>query len=115
MSKINVHTYLLPFHYGNEGEFEHRKNNNTNAFVTENDFKEYCNIIDKIIEMKSNGYLVDNSEDFLEQSKEYIMKLNWKCNGLSEIRVDADGKMVCCCDKKGTVNKKYSIFDSVYQ
>lgn len=111
MTKNNVHTYLLPFHYGNEGKFEHRKNNNKYAFVSETDFANYCLTIDKIIKMKKDGFLIDNSFDFLAQSKKYIMNLDWKCNGLSEIRIDADGQMVCCCDKKGEVNKKYSIFD----
>ena len=37
--------------------------------------------------------------------------LDWKCNGLSELRIDSDGRMVCCCDYVGKVNELYSIFD----
>ena len=30
---------------------------------------------------------------------------------MSELRIDSEGKMVCCCDKIGDVNTKYTIFD----
>ena len=39
------------------------------------------------------------------------MSLDWKCEGLSELRVDSDGKMVCCCDNVGKVNENFTIFD----
>ena len=111
MSSKNIYIYFLPFHYGGKDNFEHRKNIDSFAFTTEDDIELYGKYIDKIITMKKNGFLIDNSIDFLEMTKKHIKKLDWKCNGLSEIRIDSDGKMVCCCDKKGNVNKKYSIFD----
>ena len=61
--------------------------------------------------MKKSGDKIKNSIDFLEASKKHIMNLDWKCNGLSELRIDSDGKLVCCCDKIGEVNKKFTIFD----
>ena len=111
MTARNVYVYFLPFHHSNEGKFEHRKDNQLNAFVTEEDIKLYETTIDKIITMKENGFLISNSIEFLKFSKKHIKNLDWKCNGLSELRIDSDGKMVCCCDKIGQVNNKYSIFD----
>lgn len=111
MTSRNVSVYFLPFHHSHEGEYEHRKNNQNYAFISEEDIKKYCLAIDKIVEMKKAGFLISNSIEFLNVSKEFIKDLNWKCNGLSELRIDSDGKMVCCCDVIGNVNKKYSIFD----
>lgn len=111
MTNKDVSVYFLPFHHSHEGEYEHRKNNQNFAFVTEEDIEKYCLAIDKIIEMKKDGFLIANSIEFLDMSKKFIKDLNWKCNGLSELRIDSDGKMVCCCDVIGNVNRKYSIFD----
>lgn len=111
MNDKGVYTYILPFHWGNEGTFDHRKNNEKFAFTSDEDFKLYSQAIDKIIELKNSGVRIKNSTEFLEMSKKHIKKLNWKCSGLSELRIDSDGKLVCCCDKIGNVNSSFTIFD----
>lgn len=111
MNDNGISTYILPFHWGNEGTFDHRKNNERLAFITDEDIEKYNYTIDKIIDMKKSGYKVKNSIEFLEASKNHIKGLDWKCDGLSELRIDSDGKLVCCCDKIGNVNKKFTIFD----
>lgn len=111
MNKKGISTYILPFHWGNEGTFDHRKNNERFAFVSEENINDYITTIDKIINMKKSGYKIKNSIEFLENSKKHIRNLDWKCNGLSELRIDSDGKLVCCCDKIGDVNKKFTIFN----
>jgi MoaA/NifB/PqqE/SkfB family radical SAM enzyme len=111
MSEKGVSTYILPFHWGNEGTFDHRKNNEKYAFVTDDEIKQYRETIDKIIAMKNGGYKIKNSFEFLEESKKHIKKLDWKCSGLSELRIDSDGRLVCCCDKIGSVNNKFTIFN----
>ena len=111
MNDLGVNTYILPFHSGNEGSFEHRKNNDLYSFKTKEELKEYNDTIDKIIKMKNEGYRVKNSTEFLENTKKHIKDLDWKCNGLSELRIDSDGRLACCCDKLGSVNEKYTIFD----
>lgn len=111
LNSKNVISYILPYHWGNEGSFEHRKNKDIFAFTSKEDFKKYEKTILEIIELKKAGYLIDNSIEFLKNSIKHIEKLDWKCSGLYELRVDSDGQMVCCCDKFGNVNKKYSIFN----
>ena len=111
MTERNVSVYILPFHHSDEGEFEHRKNDMPYAFITKEDLKMFDEAVDKIVKMKKNGYLVSNSYEFFELSKKHIKKLDWKCNDLSELRIDSNGKLVCCCDKIGEVNNKYTIFD----
>ncbi len=110
MTSRNVSTYFLPFHSGNEGKFEHRKNNDDYSFKEE-DLNLYNEAIDNIIKLKKEGYMVDNSIEFLEMTKKHILHLDWKCDGLSELRFDSDGSMLCCCDNVGEVNEKYTIFD----
>jgi molybdenum cofactor biosynthesis enzyme MoaA len=111
MTNRGIKVYLIPYHWGDEEHFEHRKSGDKFAFVTDEDVKLYKKVIDKIIKLKREGYLIVNSEEYLLTTKEHIKKLNWKCNGLSELRIDSDGSLLCCCDKKGEVNKKFSIFD----
>ncbi len=111
MTKRKIRVYLIPYHWGNEGEFEHRKNADKFAFVTNEDIKLYSNVIDRIVLLKKEGYLIDNSSEYLLASKKYIKKLNWKCDGLSEVRMDSDGSLLCCCDKRGEVSKHFSILD----
>lgn len=111
MNDNSVSTYILPFHWGNEGVFDHRKNDSKFAFTTDNDVILYNQTINKIIELKKKGYKIINSYDFLEASKQHIKNLSWKCEGLSELRIDSDGMLVCCCDKIGIVNNEFSIFD----
>ena len=111
MNARGVYTYIIPFHWGNEGSFDHRRNNERFAFINENDIDIYNKTIDKIIALAQKGYKIKNSIAFLEESKKHIKNLDWKCNGLSELRIDSDGRMVCCCDKIGKVNDKFTIFD----
>lgn len=61
--------------------------------------------------MKKEGVLLDNSFEFFECLPKYIRKLNWHCTRLSEIRIDYNGKMMCCCDRKGTVYNDFTIFE----
>lgn len=84
MDEKEIATYILPFHWGNEGTFDHRKNNERFAFITDDDLKLYNETIDTIIDLKQKGIKIKNSVEFLQESKKYIKNLNWKCSGLSE-------------------------------
>ena len=113
MNSLGVATYILPFHWGNEGTFEHRKNNEQFAFITDEDLDKFNKTVDEIIKMKKEGYKINNAVEFFEAAKKHIKNLDWKCTGLSELRMDSDGKLVCCCDNVGKVNEKYTIFNIV--
>ena len=111
MSENGVYTYILPFHHSNQNEFEHRKNDMPFAFVTDDEIKEFEDSIDIIKNMKNQGFLISNSNEFFDIAKKHIRRLDWKCNELSELRIDSDGMLACCCDKLGEVNRNFSIFD----
>lgn len=111
MSAKNISVYFIPYHWGQEKHYEHRKNENALAFTSKNDIKKLSEIINDLIKLKEDGLLIANSTQYLKNITKHIEYLDWHCSSLSELRIDADGSMMCCCDKKGKVNKKYKIFD----
>lgn len=106
-----VHTYFLPYHWSAENDYEHRKNITPLAITKEKDIMKLKEQCQKLSALKRQGVLLDNSYEFFENLPRYIQRLNWHCTRLSEIRIDYNGKMMCCCDRKGSVYRDYSIFD----
>lgn len=110
-SNKGIYSYILPFHWDKQERFVHRKSNNENAFVSDNDVKKFAETIDKLIAFKNAGGLLSNTAEYLEYAKDHIKNLDGRCSILSEIRVNCDGKLMCCCDKNGSVFDKFTIFD----
>lgn len=106
-----VHLYFLPYHWSAESDYEHRKQIVPLAITQESDLNKLKSQCEKLIELKKRGVLLDNSYEFFESLPKYIEKLNWHCSRLSEIRIDYNGKMMCCCDRKGSVYEEFTIFD----
>lgn len=110
-SSQGISSYILPFHWDREERFVHRKANTQFAFVTEEDVEKFGKVIDQLIELKNSGILINNTEEYLKFTKEHIQKLDGRCTMLSEIRINCDGKLMCCCDKNGEVFNYFTIFD----
>ena len=55
--------------------------------------------------------LINNTVEYLNFAKDHIENLDGRCSVLSEIRINCDGRLMCCCDKNGSVFDKYTIFD----
>ena len=108
LSDKNVGTYFLPFHWSKDEKYEHRKADCGLAVCND---EKLDILLHKLLEMKKSGYLIRNSVAFFNAIKQYIDRLDWKCSYLSELRIDSDGKMMCCCDKQGQVHNTYTIFD----
>lgn len=106
-----VHTYFLPYHWSAEDSYEHRKNITSLAITEEKDINKLNAQCERLIELKREGVLLDNSYEFFENLPRFIQRLNWHCSRLSEVRIDYNGKMMCCCDRKGSVYRDYTIFD----
>lgn len=100
--------YFLPYHWNKEEGFEHRKQDYGLSLKKDEKLR---SLLDNLISMKKQGFLIANSLDFFSMIYWHIEKLDWHCSYLSELRVDADGKLMCCCDKRGNVNNKFTIFD----
>lgn len=111
MTKKNVSVYFLPYHWSVDKDFEHRKEDNELAFISDADIRNLQLVLQELSNMKDNGYIIGNSKEYLMSISKYIKELNWKCSSLSELRVDSNGKLMCCCDKKGEVYSKFNVFD----
>ena len=111
MTNLGVSVYFLPFHWSQDDVYEHRKSNNQLGFITEDSICHLKQVLVRLIDMKEKGYLISNSMKYFEDIPKYIKNLNWHCTSLSELRVDFNGQLMCCCDKKGSVYDSYSIFD----
>ena len=108
LSEKKINTYFLPFHWDKANIFEHRKDDYGLSLSNNHELRE---LIERLVEMKKAGFLISNSSEFLRIIPNHIDKLDWRCTHLSELRVDADGKLMCCCDRQGTVHDKFTIFD----
>lgn len=108
LSSKKISTYFLPFHWNKDNKHEHRKDDYGLAIRHDD---ELDSLLQKLSEMKKDGFLIGNSAKFFDAIGQYVDNLDWKCSYLSELRIDSDGKMMCCCDKQGEVHNKYTIFD----
>ncbi|MDR2411922.1 MAG: radical SAM protein [Candidatus Peribacteria bacterium] len=110
LSKKNISSYLLPLHWDTTtSQFVHRKNSNKNAFVSSADL-EILNFKIQELLAEYDNLKITNSKEFLNIIPKHIRFLDRKCTQLSELRVNCDGRIMCCCDKNGKVFEKYSIF-----
>lgn len=110
-SNQGISVYILPFHWDKQESFVHRRANNQNAFVFKDDLIKFNDTIDKLIELKNSGALINNTIEYLNFAKEHIKNLDGRCTMLSELRINCDGRLMCCCDKNGSVFDNFTIFD----
>jgi len=69
-------------------------------------------VMDLLIEMKKGDrFLIHNDVDCLETLKKHIYELDWKCNSIASLCIEADGKMRTCLHYNGKHCKKFTIFD----
>lgn len=64
--------------------------------LTDDDIEELKPIMQKLIKMKQDGYLIHNDIEYLEDFTRYAKNLDWFCEGMSSMVVDADGKIKTC-------------------
>jgi len=115
LSKKNVWLYILPYHYATSGEdfWETRDlKKNTDLAIAEDHLPEFQSIMETLVSMKEEGYLISNSESYLLDLPKKIVNFDWHCEEyITELRVDADGSLMCCHDNKGERSSEFTIFD----
>lgn len=114
LSDLGIATYILPFHYGKGEEFwqTRAKNYNPKLSLTAENTEELKAVTDQILELKNNGYLVKNSYSYLRNLVNNYIGFKWHCTDImSELRIDADGKLMYCHDYSGDSPDRISIFD----
>lgn len=111
LNDLGVWTYLIPFHHGLQNFWENRSSTSQNAF-TRDDVDIIKDLSDKLICMKQNNIMVANSYEYLSALNKHAIDLDWHClPSTSELRIDADGSMMCCNDIKGDGSANFSVFD----
>lgn len=106
-----ISTYLIPLQHGEGDYWENRATASTHAF-RDSDMTRLQDFGARMVELKNQGQMVTNSDKFLLDLYRYAIKLNWHClASTSELRLDADGSLMCCNDIKGSHSSRFSIFD----
>lgn len=123
LTNKKIWVYILPYHYGKEGEefWETRDRiKKDNLAIEEKHLPLLKQQLEHLIDLKRKGYLISNSELYLKNIYSTVVGFKWHCPGdIRELRIDADGSLMCCHDFKGNLSSKFSIFDlereNVYQ
>lgn len=114
LSEKNIHTYILPYHYSQDGTKWSTRSYERNEYLALDNVneEEMENVVQRIIDLKNEGYLVSNSVGYLSGLPSCIRKFAWHCPPwVAEIRIDSDGSLMCCHDFKGVVSPTYTVFD----
>ncbi len=110
----NIHTYILPYHYAQNNQFPWvtRAQTPEDGMVLHVEHEEIRQLIQAVIGMKEDGYLISNSSEYLQGILQYMNDFSWHCIGdIMELRIDADGSLMCCHDYMGTSSSAFNIFD----
>mgnify|MGYP000666255534 CR=1 FL=1 len=78
-------------------------------------YRDFCQVLRKLIEMKKRGYLIHVDERVMEmmiENEDYVVNLSWRCEPGAWITLDSDGTVFFCDDfQPERYRKKFSIFD----
>ena len=117
LSKKNIWLYILPYHYGKPGEdywVTRDKEIKENLAFYFSHIPNLKKVVELLINMKKSGYLISNTEPYLLDLPLKIVDFKWHCTEyVTELRIDADGSLMCCHDNRGILSPKYTIFDII--
>jgi MoaA/NifB/PqqE/SkfB family radical SAM enzyme len=109
----NQKTYseITPMLYGKNSSYDYTSDYKTlkNRLFTVEDVGKINEVMQKVIEMKKEGYLVHNTNDYLLNWSKWGIKQNWKCGYPVNLVADADGSMRLCLQIKGNSVTKHHI------
>lgn len=112
LSEQGIWLYTLPLHWGHEDFWENRAISGLPISFQQSDLPAIKEMAGRLQEMKADGYLIANTEQYLADWVNYMVRLNWHCRPTaSELRIDADGALMCCNDIRGQHSERYSVFD----
>jgi len=78
---------------------------------TKKDIPKIKKIMLKMVEMKKEGYLIHNTDNYLLNWSKYVVKQQWKCGYPINLVFDADGSARLCLHVKGKRVVKHNIKD----
>lgn len=108
---------VCPIIWGTANHWERRQRDNDTLSLKEALFPILKEISEYLIEVKHNCDLILSSESYLRNLPEFSIRLNWKCYNENKrsipprLRIDADGALMSCPDFRGSVSRKYHVWD----
>lgn len=107
LSEKKIQINLIPIHYGAQYPYWEFRSNDIAAKLkfTEKDQKDIERIFMKIIQIKKEHGMVQNSESYLSNFAEHAIRLDWHCSKPVQFRIDSDGSFRICNDIHGEVAK----------
>lgn len=64
----------------------------------------------ELLRMKKDGVKIIASQGYIQGISTFGISQDWHCSRLSQLRVDADGSIMCCPDIRGFASKKYTVW-----
>jgi MoaA/NifB/PqqE/SkfB family radical SAM enzyme len=111
LNKNGIWSEVTALHYskGNYYDFASPKEEMKDMILDENDLPKVKEVMLKLKKMKIEGAMIHNETSFFDDFTKYYTNLNWRCKEISNLVVDADGRMRTCLHyNRGS---RFTIFD----
>ena len=114
LTERGIWLYLLPYHYGHGEPFWEIRDSVAKPGLAIDETKRNAleTAVHEWVTMKESGVLIANSCEFLSDIPRHLIGLSWHCSSFpAELRVDADGSLMCCHDLRGGLSQCYTVFE----
>lgn len=111
LSDEGIWVNLCPVIHGKQSFWEFRTDVPLQYKFTKDDIPLINAVMKDLLALKRQGYNIVVPDSYLQDMSKYCIDLNWKCNQLVQLRIDADGALTVCNDIRGKIADKYNILD----
>jgi len=111
LNKHNIWMEITALHFskGHYYDFASPREEMKSLVLTEEDIPKVQSLMEELKKKKQEGFKIHNEIEFFDEFTHYCLEQNWRCKTISNITIDADGKMRTCLH----YNRKsdFTIFD----
>jgi len=111
LTKNKVVSEITPLIFGKTKAYDYASSREDlkDRILTTRDKYQVDEIMSKLVEMKRQGYLIHNTDNYLLNWSRYGIKQQWKCRYPIKLVLDADGTMRLCLHIKGDLVTRHNI------
>ena len=110
LSSDGIPSYLFPIICGECNTNYESRTRDTPFKLKEVDREKVKQIMHTLINMKEEGALILNTNNYLENMHLYGLEGgSWKCKQPTELRIDADGSVMLCNDIRGEISDRLNL------
>jgi len=110
LSEYKVHIEITPLIYGKSEHYDFAPSKEVceklGILFRWNHARRVGEIMDELIEMKRDGYLIHNSDANLKAWTNHVVGLDWRCNHMWNLSVEPDGTLSPCLQLRGNRLRK---------